>query len=54
MRIGETIALDDNDFDTDVGLLVVHHAKLAKANTSAASATSHRQTPTGISRPHQN
>jgi integrase/recombinase XerD len=31
MRIGEALALDDNDFDTRVGLLLVRHAKLGKS-----------------------
>ncbi|MCU1684506.1 MAG: integrase [Amycolatopsis sp.] len=31
MRIGEVLALDDNDFDISGGLILVHHAKLGKS-----------------------
>jgi integrase len=31
MRIGEAIALDRSDFDTDLGTLIIRHGKFGKS-----------------------
>jgi integrase len=49
MRGGEVVALDDEDFDTSRGLLLVHHAKLGRHrllplhHTTAAALRTYRQ-----------